>query len=98
MLNIKGVNKVKLLHALHDHAMLRTNLEVMFERGKVGNPIPSPPFDTFMAPQAVTGPIETYCGYFIGCDLSGDTVNPGRFDSQYGSGAFKRVLALQYLW
>jgi hypothetical protein len=86
---IDHFNKVDLLKALWIHAKLSVDLNALF-RGESCIP-PSPPFDTFMAPKAIKSPIWTFSGYYIGCDLSGSSVNASAFDQMYGRGAFARV-------
>ncbi len=82
--DIKGINKVKLLKALWSNMKPAA---FFYMSG-----IPSPSFDDTDAGSAVKKYIDYFCGRNIKCDLSGNTVDPSGYDRDAGNGAFQKIV------
>lgn len=80
-INISGIDKMGLLKALWDGAKQDAALG--------SQPIE---FDVLEAEFAVREQIDTFCGRFIGADISGMLANPTAYDSRWGNGAFARAV------
>lgn len=87
--NIEGIDKVKLLHALW------TNMHIA-QGALIASIISSDKthiiFDIDKASSAVLGYIDYFQGRCIKSDLSGNEVDPFLYDRDAGEGAFKRIV------
>jgi hypothetical protein len=83
-ISIKGIDKVKLLHALWKGARPAAFFVLS---GRL-----SPSFDEGAAKDAIRGTIDYYCGRCIKTDLSDDTVNPTSYDAEWGAGSFQKIV------
>lgn len=84
MVNIQGIDKVKLLEALW-----KKSQPAAFFRMQGISP---PSFNMNEAQQAVKGYIDYFNGRVIKCNLSGDEVDVWGFDRDNGNGAFQSVV------
>lgn len=85
VVDIKGIDKVMLLHALWD-SVEPSPIYSAFA-------VVAPKFNHSLAERAIAeGPINYFCGHRIMCDLSGDTVDPFIFDREAERhGAFAKI-------
>lgn len=85
VIDIRGIDKIKLLHLLWDAQNVAGFYRNM--------PMIAPRFDQFEAETAVTKYIDYFCGRCIKTDLSGDTVDPDMYDRDAGPGMFAAIVA-----
>lgn len=82
--NIQGLDKVELLHALWSNQKSASFFTM--------SGIPSPQFDHQEANTAVLERIDYFCGRAIKCDLSKNEVDPGLYDRDAGQGTFEKIV------
>jgi hypothetical protein len=82
--SIKGIDKVKLLHALWNRARPAAFFVLSGHM--------SPGFDECAAKEAIRGTIDYYCGRCIKTDLSGDIADPSLYDRDWGEGSFQKIV------
>lgn len=83
--NITGVDKVALLHALWKNQKTACFFNSF-------NAVYAPSFNVEAAQEAVKTYIDYFCGRAIKCDLSGDTVSPDLYDRDVSNGKFAAVV------
>ena len=82
--SIKGIDKVKLLKALWDHAKPAAFF-AMYGQPSLG-------WDASAAKEAVRSTIDYFCGRCIKTDLSGDIADPSLYDRDWGEGSFQKIV------
>jgi hypothetical protein len=87
-INIAGINKVELLHALWKASKVAP---FYASCDAVGLKVPN--FDLDKAGKAVHDYIDYFQGRLIKMDLSGDTLDPSGYDRDLGAGAVARAIA-----
>lgn len=85
MINISGIDKVKLLKAL----WMNQSVASFFGNFKAL----APAFDEELAKEAVKDYIDYFNGRCIKTDLSKDLINPWAYDRDAGAGTFQRVVS-----
>jgi len=81
--SIKGLEKVKLLKALWDHAKQAAFFTFS---GRT-----SPVFDEDSAKEEVKTYIDYFCGRCIKTDLRSDIADPSSYDRDWGEGLFQKI-------
>ncbi len=85
MVNIAGLDKVQLLHALWTRSKPAAYYDF-----SMANP---PSFNVVLANDGVKRYIDYFQGRCIKTDLSKNEANPRMFDRDFGQGAFAQVVA-----
>ena len=82
--NISGLDKVKLLHALWEKQVPASFFSMNGET--------PPKYDHDSAKKAVKCSIDYFCGRAIKANLSEDIVNPSLYNRDAGKGVFEKVV------
>src|SRR5437868_5478683 len=82
--DIEGIDKEKLLWNLW-----KNSKPALFF---IVNKIEPTDYDQIKAKKAVDGYIDCFCGKFIRCDLSGNSVDPSMYDRDNGQGSLNKVV------
>ena len=80
-IEIKGIEKERLLHALWDYASFSHYHELTGQKEE---------YKPLAAGESWN--IDYHCGKCIKCNLSGDTVDPSLYDNEWGKGAFQEIV------
>jgi len=83
--DIKGIDKVEILKHLWDNSKPASFYNKYC-------PIAPPRFDYEESMEAVKMPIDYFRGRLIKCDLSKDSVDPSRYDQDFGTGKFQQII------